>query len=674
MRYPEMAWARGVRNAFFASVAFGALATGETGAADVPMMPATVAPSLTYDWAGFYVGGHMAYSRGRSRSTLLDPDPSDSTNLFGSLYGGAQVGYNVVLPSRLVLGVEGDVTFANFLENNDSIAMRPTSAQTTINDRIDYIATLRGRVGYAFDRWLIYATAGLAWSQARATETPGVVLDEDKVLAIRSGIALGAGSEIAIAPDWSVQLEYLYDRFGGISALFPSGNGYQSSFDIHTLRVGLNHQLQWLDGDSHATASADAWPIASDRWNVHGQLTYIEQGYPSFRSPYQGQNSLSGASQIKNTTSATAFVGFRPWDGTEFYLNPELMQGSGLSDTFGLAGFPNGEAQKSGFPLPRVNVARLFVRQTFGLGGEQETLEDGPNQIGGKQDISRITVTAGKLAVIDYFDNNTYAHDPRRDFLNWNMYCCGSYDLTMDRVGYTWGAFAELNQKDWAFRAGYFLVPVISNDNRYDDHLFQRGEYIGEFEYRYSFFTQPGKLRLMGWMNIANAGSYVEALAEPMTTPNYPDITLTRRQRTNYGFVVNLEQAVTDDLGLFSRVSWDAGQTEKIGWTDCDQSASLGAVLKGTAWGRPNDRVGVGGAVEGLSPEARAYFAAGGLGILIGDGQLNYRPEKILEAYYAYSVNKWATLTFDYQFVTNPAYNADRGPASIFAARLHAEF
>jgi high affinity Mn2+ porin len=82
----------------------------------------------------------------------------------------------------------------------------------------------------------------------------------------------------------------------------------------------------------------------------------------------------------------------------------------------------------------------------------------------------------------------------------------------------------------------------------------------------------------------------------------------------------------------------------------------------------------VAGVVEGLSPIARAFFAAGGLGILIGDGQLNYRPEQILEAYYAYSLNKWATLTFDYQFIANPGYNADRGPVSIFSGRLHAQF
>jgi len=178
----------------------------------------------------------------------------------------------------------------------------------------------------------------------------------------------------------------------------------------------------------------------------------------------------------------------------------------------------------------------------------------------------------------------------------------------------------------------------------------------------------------MAWANVANAVSYLEAVAEPLDTPNYPDIALTRQIRTNYGFVVNVEQALTDQLGLFSRISWNAGKTEIIGWTDCNESFSLGAELKGKVWGRPDDKIGVGGVINGLSPEARAYFAAGGLGILIGDGALNYRPEKIIEAYYAYRLNKWSVLTFDYQFVADPAYNADPGPVSFYAMRFHAEF
>ena len=443
---------------------------------------------------------------------------------------------------------------------------------------------------------------------------------------------------------------------------------------MQALNLGLNYHFGQPEADAATSRASEPWLIDPDNWNIHGQFTFIGQGYPPFHSPYEGPQSLTGNSQFKNTISATAFIGFRPWDGTEVYIDPELMQGFGLSNTFGVAAFPNGEAQKSNFPMPRVDIARIFVRQTFGLGGEQETIEDGPNQIAGKQDISRITITAGKFVVTDFFDTNAYANDPRTDFLNWNIYGGGSYDLTMDKLSYTWGAFAELNQKQWALRAGYFLVPTTSNVNTFDMQIPSRGEYVAELEWRYSLLSQPGKVRLFGWENRATAGSYAEAVALPSTSPNYPDITLTREVRNNYGFVVNAEQALTNDVGIFSRITWDAGQTEKIGWTDCDASASLGAVVKGTSWGRTGDVIGIGGVIEALSPKAQAYFEAGGLGILIGDGKLSYRTERVLEAFYAYSVNKVATLTFDYQLFVNPAYNADRGPVSIFAARLHLEF
>ena len=178
----------------------------------------------------------------------------------------------------------------------------------------------------------------------------------------------------------------------------------------------------------------------------------------------------------------------------------------------------------------------------------------------------------------------------------------------------------------------------------------------------------------MAWANHANMGTYTAALAEPLSTPTYPDITLVRQVRTNYGFGANLEQAITKDLGVFARASWSPGLDEIIGWTDCDESVSAGFALKGAAWGRVNDTIGIGVVAEGLSPAARAYFAAGGLGILIGDGALNYRPEKVLESYYSYSLNKWSSFTFDYQYFLDPGYNADRGPVHIFAGRLHAQF
>lgn len=647
-----------------------ALAATAAQSADLSLKSPTLPPSLS--WAGFYVGGHWGYTRGNADISVTGATGGPDKAL-GSQFGGLQLGYNHFLASGLLFGIEGDLSFPSFLSGDDLLWIRST-ATGNFAEKIDYVGRLRGRVGYAFDRFLVYGTGGFAWSQARFVELSDVTGDEDKALRQRKGWVLGAGAEVAIAPDWSAKLEYLYDNFGSVSANMPSGSHASSSFDMHTVRLGLNWHFD-RPGPETQTVESRALPlIAPENWNIHGQYTLIGQGYPSFRSPYEGSNSLAGSKQFQNTMSATAFVGLRPWEGAEFYFNPELMQGFGLSDVHGLAGFSNGEAQKSSFPVPRLNVARVFLRQTFGLGGEQETIADGPNQLAGKQDISRITVTAGKFAVPDAFNGNVYANDPRTTFLNWNIYGGGSYDWTMDKLSWTWGAFVDFNQKNWAFRTGYFLLPTFSNANNFDTHILDRGQYTAELELRYSLFAQPGKLRLFGWLNHGNMGGYTDALALPLASPNYPDITLTRRVRTNYGFVANLEQAITADLGVFSRATWSPGLTELIGWTDCSESLSFGTVLTGSSWGRPNDKIGVAGVVEGLSAEQRAYFAAGGLGILIGDGQLNYRREKILEAYYAYNLNQWTTLTFDYQFISSPGYNADRGPVSIFSGRLHAEF
>ncbi len=648
---------------------------GPTNSADYSVSRPTKssAPVPFLNWTGFYVGGHLGYGRGHANDSFADPVTAGSNKALGSLFGGLQLGYNHVLKSGILLGIESDLSFPNFLSADDVVRSRITP-QGTLSEKIDYVGRLRGRAGYAFDNWLVYGTGGFAWSQARFIETSDLTGDEDKALRMRGGWVLGAGAEVAIAPDWSARLEYLYDNFGKAAVTMPSGARSESTFDTHTLRLGLNWHLGRTGADALPFESRGQPVIDSANWNVHGQYTLVGQGYPSFHSPYEGSKSLAGSSQFQNTQSATAFVGVRLWEGAEFYINPELMQGFGLSGVSGIAGFTNGEAQKSNFPSPRSNVARVFLRQTFGLGGEQETINDGPNQLAGKQDISRITVTAGKFAVTDAFNGNVYANDPRTTFLNWNIYGGGSYDWTMDKLSWTWGAFVEFNEKSWAFRTGYFLLPTVSNSNNFDTHIPDRGQYTAELELRYQLFSQPGKLRLFGWLNRGAMGGYSDALALPLTSPNYPDITLTRRTRTNYGLVANIEQSITADLGVFSRATWSPGLTEIMGWTDCSESLSFGTVLTGTAWGRPNDKIGVAGVVEGLSAESRAYFAAGGLGILIGDGQLNYSREKILEAYYAYSLNKWATLTFDYQFIGNPGYNADRGPVSVFSGRFHAEF
>lgn len=648
--------------------ALGTLALGHgmaAQAADLPLKAPVLAPPAMFDWSGFYLGAHTGYGFGRAATTLSDPAASFARHNIGSAMGGVQAGHNVVLPSRLLLGVEADITFPSYLDSNSIIATL-TTPNTSAIEQLDYAGTLRGRIGYAAPRWMIYATAGLAFAGERfLTTQPGGI--EDKTLAVRTGWAAGAGIEVAIAPQWSARLEYLYSDFGRTDVVPVANTHLATAMTLQTLRVGLNRKIE-LPGSGKAIAADSNAP---GNWEISGQTTYLPQAYPSFRAPYSGANSLNPAGQAKATWSNSLFLNARLWDGGEVYFNPELLQGFGLSNTVGLAGFSNGEAQKSDFPAPRFNPSRLYLRQTFGFGGEQETLESGPNQLAGKADVSRLTVQVGKFAVLDVFDNNSYAKDPRKDFMNWSIWAPGAFDYAADRVGLTYGASAELNQKSWALRAGYFLMDATSNSNDFDMKLFQRGGYVAELEERYSLFGQPGKFRVIGWLNSAFSGSYRATLNDPLLNL---DIAQTREGRIKYGYVFNIEQAVSEDIGLFGRWSWNDGKTEIMAFTDIDASLSLGTSIKGRAWGRPDDVIGIAGAVNALSRDHRDFIAAGGLGVLVGDGQLNYRQEQIIEAYYALALTKQVTLTADYQYVRNPAYNADRGPVSIFSGRLRGEF
>ena len=597
---------------------------------------------------------------------LADPATATTTNVFGGMIGGVQAGYNYQLPSGMLLGVEADITFPNYLTSNSVVSSLAT-ARSDVTEQWDYVGTARGRIGYVAGPWLTYATGGLAWAGERFLNAPAVGSDEKK-LNTRLGWVVGGGGEYGFAPHWSLRLEYLYSKFGTADVVFPSGTQYTSSLDFQSLRVGLNRKIDGPGGSFSQTALTDP---ESSRWEIHGQTTYLPQGYPSFRALYTGTNSLTPAPQAQATWSNSLFLNARLWEGGEVYFNPEPLQGFGLNDTVGVAGFPSGEAQKSNFPYPHYNTSRLFLRQTFGFGGEQEELASGPTQLAGKVDVSRLTLQVGKFAVPDIFDGNSYAKDTRKDFMNWSMWAPGAFDYSADKVGLTYGATAELNQKQWALRSGYFLMQSVSNANSFDTKILERGTYVLELETRYSLFSQPGKLRTIAWLNSAFSGSYRETLNNPALNL---DIAQTRTGRIKYGYVVSLEQALNDEIGLFGRWSWNDGKTEIMAFTDIDASLSLGASIKGIRWGRPDDVIGIGGAINGLSRDHRDFLAAGGLGLLVGDGALNYRHERILETYYAYALNKQITLTGDYQLITNPAYNADRGPVHVFSGRLHGEF
>ncbi|MBV9480210.1 MAG: carbohydrate porin [Acidobacteria bacterium] len=445
------------------------------------------------------------------------------------------------------------------------------------------------------------------------------------------------------------------------------------------LRLGLSVMLAFVANSATAQKAPIAFGMPATiellatafpgDWSTHFQFTGIYQGYPAFRAPYSGANSLTPGNRSRETMTGTAYIGRALWEGGALYLNPEFAQGFGLSHTFGLAGFPNGEAQKSGSHVPKPYIARFYLTQTIGLGGEQEDVADDLNQVAGKRDISRITIYAGKMAIPDLFDGNSYAHDPRNDFMNWSVWEGGAYDYAADQRGYTDGIAAELNQKEWAFRLGGFLVPKHSNDRDLDTRILKHGGYQAEFEKRHELLGQSGKVRVLGFLNRALSGSYREALTIPGI-----DIAATRKDRTKSGFVINLEQALTSDLGMFARLSYNDGHNEIMAFTDIDRSGQLGFSLKEERWGRPDDTIGLAGVINAISRDHADFLRAGGLGILVGDGRLTYGTEKIIETYYRCQITASVSLTANYQYVVNPAYNRDRGPVSILAARAHLQF
>jgi len=412
----------------------------------------------------------------------------------------------------------------------------------------------------------------------------------------------------------------------------------------------------------------------SEPWNARGQLTLVTQKHGTFTSPYVGPNSLRPDEGAKETVDATLFLGLNVWRSGELYLNPELDQGFGLSDTTGMAGFASGAAYKVGRNSPYGRLQRAFLRQTFALNEDVSMVESGANALAGPKASNNVTLTLGKFSVVDIFDANSYAHDPRADFMNWAVIDSAAFDYAADSWGYTYGLAAEWTQQDWTLRGGVFAMSTEPNAETIDKTFGQR-EWVAELEHRHEWREHKGAVRLLVFLNQALMAYYDEAVALAQARDQPADVNQVRRTASKSGLAINAEQELARDIGAFIRFSKNSGNTEAYDFTDVNQSLSAGLSLKGSYWNQPAHSFGTALAVNGLSNEAKAFFAAGGMGILIGDGQLpHYSTEQILESYYAVKMNKALTLTGDFQYVRNPAYNADRGPVSIWGMRLHAEF
>jgi high affinity Mn2+ porin len=195
-------------------------------------------------------------------------------------------------------------------------------------------------------------------------------------------------------------------------------------------------------------AAADDAPTATDesateQWAIHGQSTYVQQFQPAFRSSYQGPQSLPAPANGRETFDVTLYLGLRPWQGAEIWLAPEIDQGFGIGNAFGVAGYPSGEAFKLGHTVPYYRMAEALFRQTIDLGGATEQVDPDLDQLGGTRTANRVVLTVGKIAPVDIFDTNSYAHEPREDFLNWAVSDVGTFDFGADAWGGSYGAAAE---------------------------------------------------------------------------------------------------------------------------------------------------------------------------------------------------------------------------------------
>jgi high affinity Mn2+ porin len=405
------------------------------------------------------------------------------------------------------------------------------------------------------------------------------------------------------------------------------------------------------------------------------QFNGVYQNVPAFHSPYQGPNSFTTSDD--STQTYGLYLGSQLAPTLQLYMDAEWFRGSGVSGNVGLAGFVNGDAIRSGSAdLPKAPyVARLFLRYFLPLSSETEKVERGMDQLAGSQPVSRWEIKFGKLALADDFDLNRYANNNRTQFLNYDFLYNVAWDYAADTRGYTYGVTTALVQPQWRLAFGVFTEINTANGANFD--ILD----LRELGYNLELTLKPNDagtvVRLLTYINESRMGSYDTALALGHATSSVPDISLVDKPGgTKYGFGLNFEQPLADEgeTGVFGRLGWNDGSHETWAYTESDRHASLGVQVNGGHWGRKVDCIGLAYAVNGLSTQHKDYLAAGGSGFMLGDGKLNYGYEQVLEAYYRIQLGPYIQFTPDFQFIQNPGYNKDRGPAEVYGLRAHLSF
>jgi hypothetical protein len=443
-------------------------------------------------------------------------------------------------------------------------------------------------------------------------------------------------------------------------------------------------------------AHRDLHDIDQESWNAYGQFTYISSWKLPFSAAYTNANgsinSLLPDAERSYTGSATLFLGLRLWPGGEAYFVPEAIAEVPLSQLRGIGGaIQNGELQKTGSPTPQVYRARTYLRQTIGFGGDHVVKTSDPMQLGTVVDSRRLVLTAGNFTILDVFDRNSVTGDYRQNLINMAFMTYSSWDFPSDARGYSWGGTAEVYWDDWALRIGRITPPQNPNQLPIDFGLLSfYGDEL-ELEHDHRLLGQAGVVRILGYHNHVDTGRFADAIARFRANPadnattcpgfsygsgnvNAPDLCWARQPNDKYGIGIDVEQHVTEDVGVFFRAMYSDGQTEVDAFNPADRSIAFGLVAKGSAWHRPFDVTGVGSGLSWISDVHAQYLAMGGVDGFVGDGALRQAAEGVFEVFYSLNLLKAVWLSPDYQYLWNPGFNADRGPVHILGARVHAEF
>ena len=425
-------------------------------------------------------------------------------------------------------------------------------------------------------------------------------------------------------------------------------------------------------------------------WYIAGQANSILQAHGAFHSPYEGVNSLRTRGEYKVSLLGTVYLGLQPWQlfvgadsvkanryNTDLLVNVEAAGGRGISQALGLAGFTNLDVVRNPTLGSKPYIARLEIHQTIGFTDAMTDNTRGPLSLATKVPLRRLEFRVGKMSTPDVFDLNSVLSDSHLQFTNWSIDNNGAWDYAADTRGYTYGATLDYQDRTWAVRYGLMLMPTVANGIDLDWAVKRsRGQNM-EFELRRGFLPgRKGTQRVLAFVNNANMGTYRESLAAFRSGADAtPDITLHRHaDALKYGFGYNMEQSLTDHLTLAARAGWNDGKTESFAYTEIEQAALVGASYDGKQWGRKNDKLGVAFSSNAIKRYHQQYLAAGGLGFILGDGNLNYGRENIVEVYYNAHLWRGSYFSAGGSHINNPGYNRDRGPVWVPSLRMHVDF